>query len=667
MKDTPIIKYNEFPFELVKDIKPQMRRAGEKGRFLYKNAITAFDIETTYLKEYDRSLMYIWQFQFDEYYTVIGRTWNDFRYFINGMARYLSDDMRLCIFVHNLSFEFHFLRGIYNFQPDEVFAVKPRKILKCTMMNKKIEFRCSYLHSNLSLDNYTKQMRTEHEKLTGRYDYEKLRFPWTEIDPETELPYCVNDVVSLVEAVKIDMTGADDNLYTFPLTSTGYVRRDMKAALNNSKFKMIGNNIKPSYECYTILKEAFRGGDTHANRFYVGQIIRNVHSWDRKSSYPEVICNKKFPMTPWRVQPNATVNDVLSLIFKRKKAVVFRVKIWSLRLKDSTWGFPYLSEHKCRYVYKKVVDNGRIMRAEYLETTLTDIDFKIISEEYLFNSWTVDSVYSSSYDFLPEPIRKTMIEYFTKKEVIGKYDIENFYLYELSKRKLNGGYGLFAMDPLREKIIYDAGDYIVNKGGENDYNELKWLYLSYAWGVYTTAWARWELHQGLWIVGEDGIYVDTDSVKFIGDHLRGFDEYNRFKIAESKEHNSCVEVNGKIVYMGIYDNEGTYDRFATLGAKKYAYELNGELHITIAGVHKEKGALELAENGGLEKFIEHDFKFKKAGGMEARYSDMTAIDTVIDGHQISITPCVSLVPSTYKLSLEGDYERLIAGVEIVQN
>ena len=45
----------------------------------------------------------------------------------------LPADVKVVIFVHNLSFEFQFLRGIYHFDNEEVFAVESRKVLKCEM------------------------------------------------------------------------------------------------------------------------------------------------------------------------------------------------------------------------------------------------------------------------------------------------------------------------------------------------------------------------------------------------------------------------------------------------------------------------------------------------------------------------------------------------------
>ena len=96
--------------------------------------------------------------------------------------------------MHNLSYEFTFLSGIYHFKPEEVFAVDKRAILKCTMFNK-LEYRCSYRLSNMSLLEFTKAENVEHRKYSEKYDfdYNIIRYPWTPLDSD-ELLYCQNDV-----------------------------------------------------------------------------------------------------------------------------------------------------------------------------------------------------------------------------------------------------------------------------------------------------------------------------------------------------------------------------------------------------------------------------------------------------------------------------------------
>ena len=120
----------------------------------YVSLVCAFDIETTRLPDIEQSFMYIWQFQIDDYWTVYGRTWDEFLDFLTRLQRRLRGGM-LVVYIHNASYVWQFLRGIYDFEEDEVFATEPRKILKFTMFDS-FEFRCSYLQTNMSLDQFLK-------------------------------------------------------------------------------------------------------------------------------------------------------------------------------------------------------------------------------------------------------------------------------------------------------------------------------------------------------------------------------------------------------------------------------------------------------------------------------------------------------------------------------
>ena len=47
--------------------------------------------------------------------------------------------------------------------------------------------------------------------------------------------------------------------------------------------------------------------------------------------------------------------------------------------------------------------------------------------------------------------------------------------------------------------------------------------------------------------------------------------------------------NGVEKPLGIFENEGTYEKFKTLGAKRYMVDHHGEIEITVAGLSKEDG------------------------------------------------------------------------------
>lgn len=441
---TNIISWEELPERWIRQLKPQKRKRGNPGRRHakpYLDIVTAFDIETSRIPDREESAMYVWQWQFGLEYTVMGRTWDELRFLIRKLQDNMPEQTTLVILVHNLSYEFQFLRVIYDFSASEVFAIERRKVLKATMYDKTFEFRCSYLHSNMSLKAYLKKMNVEHQKISGEdFNYDLTRFPWTELS-DLERSYCQNDVLGLVEAYMEQMRRDHDTLASIPMTSTGYVRRDAKRAMKLTSHMFL-NSIQPDLKQFQLLKSLFRGGNTHANRFYVGRITPDVHSADRSSSYPDVICNRRFPITPFRWIQNPTIKNIRYHL-KRDHAVAFRVALWDVELKDRYEGFPYLPRDKCKPIIEGVYDNGRVLKAAYLETAVTDVDWRILEQQYKWKHIRGVEAMWSQYGELPRPLVLTCIEYYQAKTALKGVTSEDGsaeYQYNRSKELLNSLY-----------------------------------------------------------------------------------------------------------------------------------------------------------------------------------------------------------------------------------
>ena len=652
-----------FDYSIIENTGLQKRKRGNQGRKnnkrKYKDLFCAFDIETTNDLSINQAFMYIWQFQIEDH-TIIGRTWDEYIEFCEQISSRLKEDEYLMVYVHNLSFEFSFLKGIYSFEPEEVFAIDRRKVLKCEMM-KHFEYRCSYLLTNMSLSVFTKKMGVP-EKLSGEeFNYRKIRYPWTELT-ERELEYCITDVRSLVQALKVYFSIEDDNYFTIPYTSTGYVRRDVKKAMQRYNRNEL-QSLQPNYDIYKLLRLAFRGGNTHCSRYYSNMIIENVSSYDRVSSYPDVQINKLFPMSPWIKEDDITAERAMRIIYKQKRACLMRVGFKNIRLKNPLWGCPYIAKHKCTVLGRHDNDNGRVLDSDYLETVLTDIDLKIILEEYEYDEITFYEFYHCRYGKLPRPFREEVQKFFKlKTELKGVKGEELFY--GLSKGKLNSLYGMSVTNSCRKSIDYINDQFIERDEDEEELlmQSNKRAFLVYSWGVWTTAWARWELEEMMKVVGaERFVYCDTDSVKFIDDGNVSFDAYNKSQKTDSMKNGGvAVAPDGKTYYLGIAEYEGTYKRFSSMGAKKYCYvDQDDKLHITIAGVGKKKGAIELAERGGIEAFKE-GFTFYKAGGTESVYNDNPEVKVVkVGDHTLNITSNVLIKDSTYTLGITGEYRKIL--------
>lgn len=418
------------------------KRKGKKKK-QYLNCVSSFDIEATNIrinaetgKPLRQAAMYIWQMAIENV-VVIGRDWDEFKTFLQLIKTWLPKGSTLICFVHNLSYEFQFLRGIYPFQISEVFATENRRILRCDMLNC-IEFRCSYFLSNTSLDYWAgpKAMNVRHQKLSGKkFDYSILRWPWTPLSRQEYL-YCIYDVLAVVECVHKIMEMEHDDLSSIPLTNTGYIRRIVKQEMKELGWNYVKDRW-PSFDLFCLMREAFRGGNTHANRYYTGLTVSNVWSADRSSSYPDVQCNCKFPISKFhKCLPTA---DVPGLI-RKGYAVLAKVTFHDIALKNPYWGFPYIPKDKCQAT-EFTADNGRILHASELTITVTDVDLRIIMDEYTFADISFGESWFATYGPLPDAFTRTLKRLYTLKTKMKGTEAEKLPTYHLIKGQLNSSYG----------------------------------------------------------------------------------------------------------------------------------------------------------------------------------------------------------------------------------
>ena len=624
----------------------QFPKGRKKKKIQYIDAVTAFDIETTLIKKYKQSVLYHWQFQIKNT-TVTGRDWQSFKKFYDRLNKNISEGCYMVVFVHNLSYEFQFLKSII--PVDEVFAMDKRKILY--FRSGRLEFRCSYLLTNQSLSRFLKSMNVKDQKLTG-FDYNKQRFPWTAMTTE-EIHYCVNDVKGLTQALIKKMKLDHDDLYTIPRTSTGYSRRLSKQRLSKH-IKWI-RRILPDLEVFRALRDEFRGGDTHAHRFNSNILIKDValNSYDISSSYPAVMLSEEFPMKFCPAEPKYLIQYI-----NYGKACLFYIVFQNIRLKDQSFGDPYLSKSKCTNIINGVYDNGRILSASALRTCLNEIDFSIIYAEYDFDAYIVDQLWIADKKKLPEEFRTLLKETYEQKTALKGTGKD--YEYMLMKALFNAFYGMMVQNPCKPDFVYDPETGLIMEDFETseelliqEYQKTGWL--PYQWGVWVTSYARLKLHKGIHCIPpEQFIYADTDSVKCIGDHAAAFEKLNQEYLNEEL---SALDAEGTRHYIGIYEHDDEYKEFKTMGAKKYAYiDMNDQLHITISGVNKKLGAEEL---GRIENFRE-GFIFRKAGGTESIYNDVPEPSEItIQGHKMQITSNIAIMDSPYTLSLTEEYRRLL--------
>ena len=481
---------------------PRAKRQRRKNGYELVNVYSAFDIETSTVwlsrdKTDAHSFMYIWQFQIEEY-LIKGRTWEEWFSMLDVMKKALADlgselklakNPMLVCWIHNAAFEFSYISGIYPFKDEECFFRDARKPIYFRMYDS-FEFRCSYIQTNLSLSALTKETGVK-LKLSGqKFDYSKVRFPWTELS-KFEEEYTTTDVESLIQAMKYRVQRGGDTLLTVPLTSTGYVRRECKASLKDRYLEI--NELKPykgenGVRIYRLLRACFRGGNTHSNRYKVGKICNDVFSYDIASSYPTQQLTKKFPMKPFKWLDGDMSTDRIFTFIGLGYAVVGEYHFTNIRLKNSREPIPYISLARCEALNFEI-DNGRILKADYLEISLTEIDLEIILDTYTYDKLEIVSCMVAQKDYLPGEYRAVIQEYYNKKTALKGDDTEEGkYIYMKSKNMLNSVYGMSATDPIHQEIKYNGGDYTRSDyetmTAEEIEKALKSAAFPYQWGVY---------------------------------------------------------------------------------------------------------------------------------------------------------------------------------------
>ena len=690
----PIYTVKDFPYDEVCARLLSYRYCGNH-QTAYISDFGTFDIETsTYVMsiidnepQYN-AFMYQWQFCIDDK-VIMGRTWDEFLLLLENLRTGLglSHNHYFVIYVHNLPFEFQFFRNFVRL--NSVFALERRKVVKC-VVNDSFEFRCSYKLSNMSLEKFISSTPGAlYSKKGGDLDYTKIRTPSTELTKE-ELAYCYNDVRGLREAIIHLLHSENDTLASIPMTSTGYVRREFRSAINkNPRNHYIFRDLQLDPYTYALLKTATRGGNCHCNPTLSGaldnrNVFSNVGSYDMSSAYPAVMVQCKFPMSPFLKRDNK-LSIIDKLISKGNHALIIDCVFYNISIKTLET-VPYIPKAKCTKLWGERIDNGRVLSAEFCGIVLTDIDWKIIKSQYDFTHVDILNLYSAKYDYLPLELRQKVIEQYTNKCTLKFGDQ---YLYNKYKNKINADFGMMLTDICRREITYDA----LSK--ENPFNLEPWdiegsmlryyksrnSFLSYQWGVWVTAHCRNRLQKAIDRVGIDALYCDTDSLKYLNNHDADFEELNKEILDEANKCQlltSCDVIdpstNKTIHYqLGIWEKEKTYKTFKSLGAKKYAYTYEFDkkgnpdpsLHITVAGLSKSKGAAWLTKHGGMDKFrIDTIIPAGSSGRTVSSYIDYNAPYTLIyKGEKIRTGSAIAIYETTYKFSITDEYAELLADLE----
>lgn len=690
MLERKFINYSDIDYQELDELLSSIsfvKKNNRKKTESIANVAVSFDTETTstYVNGEKVAFTYFWQFGLTDSFYCYGRTWPEFvKLCVHISERLqLNESKRLVVYVHNLAFEFQFMRKYFNWI--DVFSTKERNPIKA-LTDLGIEFRDSYILSGLPLFLVAENL-TSHtvKKLVGDLDYSLIRTPNTPLT-EKELAYCLNDVIILVDYIdeQIEQYG---NIAKIPLTNTGRVRLAVKEkAFNKTNYSITRKtmeNLTLTPDIYRQMKRAFAGGFTHANKNYVGKTVKGVQSMDFTSSYPTVLLSSnRFPMSRPFAYDYQDKEKFLEDLKNPRKMFFFTAKFTEIVTKLDFEN--YLSKSKCFDTDNLVENNGRVWSASKLSVVICSIDFEIIQQCYDWEDVEFSDITMFTTSYLPKYMLQSVIEFYQKKTTLkGVQGKEREYL--LFKGMLNSLYGMTVTDFAKPEITYtdDWGKEMLDLNKcIDEYNSAKDRFLYYPWGVVVTALARKNLWSGILELGNDYVYSDTDSVKFINaeKHQDYFKRYNEDITNQLKtmcklkgfnyEDLAPKTIKGVSKPLGVWDDDGFYDYFKTLGAKRYIVYEQGKLKTTIAGLGKKAGAKYLMDNSTdiLQAFKNFRIGLKVPAGKTGKnthtYIDDEFKGIIVDylGNECEIESlsAVHLEAASFEMSISDSYAEFLA-------
>ena len=680
-----------------------------KNKYLqYYNVSVSFDIETTSFiqNQEERATMYIWAMCLNGQY-IIGRTWEEWLNVLNTLKEslQLNKNKRLILYVHNLQFETAFIKGYFDIE-----KVLANNIRKPIMFNTTdgLEFRCSYLLSGYSLETLANvYLKNRVKKMVGDLDYSLKRNSKTRLT-RREIQYLYNDVRIVYEYINMEIN-RNGNIAKIPLTKTGYVRRTLKLncvggnpvrGMRTEKrftdFRKTMRNLTISNVTeYELLNRGYSGGLTHTSCFNAGKTFDNTSMWDETSCYPAQLF-KLYPMSSGRRVLVKTEEELEEYL--QKYCCIFDIEF--INIEDTFLYEHYLSTSKCvgfdKHNGYDLADNGRVVKARHIYTTITDVDYRVIKLTYKWKFCRIGRMYVYQRGYLPKPIIETILQLYEAKTVLkGVSGREEEYL--SGKEQLNSIYGCMVQRVLHEEYTINNGQWITkNPDGQKEierYNNTFNRVTYYPWGLFCTAYGRSALYGlsgydytvrgGILYFKDRYIYADTDSLKIVDVTEKDIKEIEKYNTWITKEINKCLRfyhiptyrskpktINGVPKPLGVWDFEGVAT-FKALHSKCYMTRINGIYTLTVSGLRKDtaKKYLHIKYGNNLFDVFNYNLYIPKGytGRQTHKYFD-TPIQGILTDYQGNKAEYkelsgIYLTESEYTMKTDDFYMRYLQEVQ----
>lgn len=305
---------------------------------------------------------------------------------------------------------------------------------------------------------------------------------------------------------------------------------------------------------WTMINDSFQGGLAVSNTSYLGKNLYNVTSYDINSAYPCAMANCKLPYKRVTLkEPPRTIEDFLKSGYGSIIKITFKnlaaknPNVPTLNIKYDPKSGRVDSSLKAKNL--KVWNKTHVISADELRLTITFLDLYTINRDYTYDGYTIHNAFFYEMRQIEDFMRDVVMEQYEIKANAPKGSNER----DLAKKILNSLYGI-AMPTYINYKVYD----------END------AYRKYyrAWATFITAWVRYSIAATISKLGDDFVYSDTDSIKFLN----------------ADKHKDLFNVGDGL---GQWKDEGTYELFKIFNTKSYMYIENGKLELVFSGLDGE--------------------------------------------------------------------------------
>ena len=301
----------------------------------------------------------------------------------------------------------------------------------------------------------------------------------------------------------------------------------------------------PKYDA--DVRQSYKGGFTYLNPKFKNKVIGEGIVLDVNSLYPSVMYYNDMPYGE---------GVFFEGEYKQDKKYNLYVQMFSCQFELKAGRIPTVQlKNNLRFVPTEYLTSSN---GEYITMCMTCVDLKLFLEQYD----VYDITYHSGWKF--KSTNTLFREYIDKwmKVKIESTVNGNYPMRTLAKLMLNSLYGKFALNPnVQGKIPYLKDDIVKYKLGEKETRDPIYIPV----GTFITAWARNKTIRSAQQVYERFIYADTDSLHLIGSELP-----DNLEISPTE--------------LGAWKHESTFTKAKYLRQKSYIEEINGELHITCAGM-----------------------------------------------------------------------------------